>query len=94
MLTITPGTQTLGATLTGVDLAHAFSDADFANVLRALGQYGVLCFPNQSIDAAALRSLSSRFGALHKVLGSDRVESWRTDAPSAFPTPARIGTPT
>ena len=74
MLTIEPGTQTLGATVTGVDLAAPLSDRDFASVVRALGEYGVLRFPDQPIEAAALRSFSSRFGALQTILGSDRVE--------------------
>jgi taurine dioxygenase len=64
MLKIEPGNAVLGAKITGVDLAHPLSDADHARVVRALGEYGVLCFPNQPIDAAALRSFSSRFGEL------------------------------
>jgi taurine dioxygenase len=64
MLTIEPGNAILGATVTGVDLARPLSDADHARVVRALGQHGVLCFPKQPIDAAALRSFSARFGDL------------------------------
>jgi len=64
MLKIEPSNATLGAKITGVDLSRPLTDADFACVLRALGQFGVLCFPNQPIDAQALRSFSSRFGAL------------------------------
>ncbi len=64
MLTIEPGKAILGAKMTGVDLAQPLADADHARVLRALGQYGVLCFPNQLIDAAALKQFSSRFGEL------------------------------
>ena len=64
MIKIEPGNATLGARVTGVDLACSLSDADFAAVLRALGQYGVLCLPNQPIEAAALRTFSARFGGL------------------------------
>ena len=64
MLKIEPGNTILGATVTGVDLVHPLSAADFAQVLRALGKHGVLCFPKQAIDAAALRQFSSRFGEL------------------------------
>lgn len=64
MLRIEPGNATLGARVTGVDLGRSLSDADFAAVLRALGQYGVLCFPGQPIEAAALRTFSARFGGL------------------------------
>ncbi|MGZ8269520.1 MAG: TauD/TfdA dioxygenase family protein, partial [Burkholderiales bacterium] len=62
MLTLHPGKQTLGARITGVDLNRPLSDEDFASVLRALGDYGVVCFPEQPIEAAALRSFSTRFG--------------------------------
>ena len=64
MLNIEPGNAILGATATGVDLAHPLADDDFACVLRVLGKHGVLCFPKQPIDAAALRTFSSRFGEL------------------------------
>jgi len=64
MIRIEPDNATLGAKVTGVDLARPLSDADFASVLRALAQYGVLCFPNQPIEAAALRTFSARFGGL------------------------------
>jgi taurine dioxygenase len=61
--------------IAGVDLARPLSAADFGSVLRALGQYGVLCFPQQSIDAEQLRSFACRFGELHRVLGNAaRVE--------------------
>ena len=75
MLALKPGHASLGAVITGADLACPLSSADFGLVLRALGRHGVLCFPQQSIDAAQLRSFSSGFGELHRVLGeSARVE--------------------
>lgn len=64
MIRIEPNNAILGATVTGVDLAHPLSDTDFARVLFALGQYGVLCFPDQPIEAAALRAFSACFGGL------------------------------
>ena len=64
MLKIEPGNDILGAKVTGVDLAHPLTEADHARVVQALGQYGVLCFPNQPIEAKALRAFSSRFGEL------------------------------
>src|SRR5689334_24224963 len=56
--------QTLGATVTGIDLARPLSDADFATVVAALGRHGVLCFPDQNLDPPALRDFSQRFGRL------------------------------
>jgi taurine dioxygenase len=54
----------LGATITGVDLLQPLDVGDFSAVLRALGEHGVLHFPNQKIDAAALKQFSARFGGL------------------------------
>lgn len=54
----------LCATVTEVDLARPLSAADFAAIVHALGRYGVLHFPDQNLDAAALRDFSRRFGTL------------------------------
>ncbi len=67
MLNIEPNNAILGATVTGVDLNQPLSDADHARVVQALGQYGVLCFPRQPIEAAALRAFSLRFGSLQMI---------------------------
>lgn len=70
MLKVAPGKDTLGARITGIDLNEPLSNEDFAGVLRALGEYGVLCFPNQPIEAEALRAFSARFGALQVIAGA------------------------
>lgn len=64
MLNIEPHNAILGAKVTGIDLSAPLAGRDFARILKALGEHGVLCFPNQLIDAAALRTFSARFGAL------------------------------
>ena len=64
MLKIEPNNAILGARVTGVDLIAPMVDADFAQILKALGNHGVLCFPDQLIDAATLRTFSARFGEL------------------------------
>ncbi len=64
MLTITPTDSAMGATVTGVDLSKPLSNSDFAQTLQALGEYGVLRFSEQRINAAALRDFSQRFGPL------------------------------
>src|SRR3977135_591528 len=75
MLNIEPGHATLGARVTGADLARPLSDADFARVLWALAQHGVLCFPNQPIEAAALRTFSARFGELQVISSGNASRS-------------------
>ncbi len=69
MLSIEPSSQTLGATVRGVDLQQDLSRAEFASVLRALGEHGVLRFPGQALDAAALRCFSARFGEIQVIKG-------------------------
>ncbi len=64
MLTIEPTGAVLGATVRGVDVARGVSDADFGRILLALGEHGVLRFPDQQIDERALRDFSERFGGI------------------------------
>jgi len=66
--TIEPTGEILGATVRGLDLAHPLSDTDFSTVLGALGRHGVLRFPDQRLDAAALRDFSRRFGSIQDML--------------------------
>ena len=69
MFTVEPTGQILGATVRGADLSQPLSDDDFASVLLALGAHGVLRFPDQKIDAAALRDFSQRFGRIQATSG-------------------------
>jgi len=61
---ITPNNAGLGARVEGVDLSRPVSPGDYRSILRALGQYGVLCFPEQDLDAARLSAFGARFGEL------------------------------
>lgn len=64
MPTIKPSGQTLGARVEGLDLSEPLTDARRAFIFRALGTYGVLHFPCQSLTAASLKAFSERFGKL------------------------------
>ncbi|HEY3848202.1 MAG TPA: TauD/TfdA family dioxygenase [Acetobacteraceae bacterium] len=61
---LTPTGDTLGARITGIDLASPLSREDFAFILVALATHGVLCFPDQRLDPAAQVAFSRRFGEL------------------------------
>ena len=61
---IEPSGEVLGARITGLDLREPLAPRDFGRVLAALGRHGVLCFPGQSLDAAALKGFAGRFGGL------------------------------
>jgi taurine dioxygenase len=58
-----PAGGTLGATIEGIDLARA-SGTDVDRVIDALGRYGVLRFPRQSLSATDLKNFSARLGEL------------------------------
>jgi taurine dioxygenase len=61
---ISPTGKTLGATISDIDLARSLNEADFARIVAALGEHGVLCFPRQSLDASQLKRFAERFGRL------------------------------
>ncbi len=61
---IIPSGQTLGARIEGIDLGEPLSDGDFRTLLRALGQYGVLCFPRQTFETPAFAAFARQFGDL------------------------------
>ena len=64
MIRIEPGSEVLGAKVSGLDLRQPLSKSDFAALLRALGSHGVLRFPDQLISATELKRLSEQFGEL------------------------------
>src|SRR5215510_9342049 len=64
MLNVTPSGQSLGATIDRLDLAQPLADAVQSAVMDALGRYGVLRFPRQSLTGRQLADFSARFGTL------------------------------
>ena len=64
MIKVVPTGETLGATVEGVDLGKPMSRHEFAEIMKAVGHYGVLRFPGQKLDAAQLKGFSARFGSL------------------------------
>jgi len=63
-MNIEPTGEVLGAVVTGIDLGAPLSEGDFATILQALGDHGVLRFPDQGIDAPELRDFAANFGSL------------------------------
>jgi taurine dioxygenase len=64
MLTIEPTGAVLGATVRGVDLARELDEAVFVRILRALGRYGVLRFPDQQLTIGDVQRFSELFGEI------------------------------
>jgi taurine dioxygenase len=56
--------KALGASIEGMDLAQPISDSDFKQILRALGERGVLCFPKQRLETAEFARFGRMFGEL------------------------------
>lgn len=66
-LHVSPVAGSLGAEVSGVDLAAPLSD-DLAEALRAaLAEHLVLCFRDQRLDLAALKRATEAFGPLQRV---------------------------
>jgi taurine dioxygenase len=61
---ITPSGETLGASITDIDLGTRLSDQDRRTILRALGEHGVLCFPRQTFATPEFAAFARRFGDL------------------------------
>ncbi len=61
---IEPTGKILGATITGLDLAQAPTDPEFRQILKALGDHGVLCFPRQRLETEAFARFGAMFGEL------------------------------
>jgi taurine dioxygenase len=63
-MNIHPSGKALGATIEGIDLAQPLSDPDFKQILRALGEHGVLCFPKQRLATEDFVRFGRLFGEL------------------------------
>ena len=61
---LTPNKTSMGVRIDDIDLSRPVSHPEFATIFAALGKYGVLWFPQQRLDARALKAFSERFGSL------------------------------
>jgi taurine dioxygenase len=61
---IEPSRFSLGARILGLDLSKELSTPCIEALVRALGTYGVLSYPNQNLTALELTRFSAYFGEL------------------------------
>jgi taurine dioxygenase len=61
---VIPSGEALGASIEGLDLARPLAPAELDEVLKALGQHGVIRFPRQELTGAQLRDFSAQLGDL------------------------------
>ena len=66
MVSVEPSGAILGATIRGLDLSAPLDDVDLGRILLALGRYGVLRFPGQTLDPVRQRAFCERLGPLHQ----------------------------
>lgn len=71
-LTITPTGATLGATVTGVNLA-TLNDARWADIERAFHVHAVLIFPSQHLSEAAQIDFGRRFGTIEHLVADRKI---------------------
>jgi taurine dioxygenase len=67
---VVPSGESLGARVEGLDLARPLAPAELDVVVQALGKYGVLRFPRQSLTGRQLRDFSAQLGELEINVGS------------------------
>ncbi|MGQ0653043.1 MAG: TauD/TfdA dioxygenase family protein, partial [Betaproteobacteria bacterium] len=61
---VIPSGARLGAPVQGVDLSQPIPGALVEELIQALGRYGVLRYPAQSLTTLELRDFAARFGKL------------------------------
>jgi taurine dioxygenase len=59
-----PSGESLGARVEGIDLSQALTAPAFKQLEQALGQYGVLCYPQQNLSSLQLKTFAEQFGRL------------------------------
>lgn len=64
MYTAKPSGEILGCRIEGLDLTQPFGKKELGFTLRCLADYGVVCFPRQSLDPGAQVAFSRLFGDL------------------------------
>jgi taurine dioxygenase len=61
---ITASGKVLGACVDGIDLSKPLDDRTFEALKQALGEHGVLWYPDQRLEAVDLKRFAQRFGTL------------------------------
>ena len=63
-MNIIESNKTLGARVEDLNLAQPLTDAQFNTLEQALGRYGVLSYPRQTLTSLQLKTFAERFGRL------------------------------
>ena len=69
MISIESSGRHLGATVHGVDVSKPLTPSIFGSVLEAIGKYGLLRFPQQTLSPKQHRDFASMFGHTPAIRG-------------------------
>src|SRR3954466_13366283 len=70
MMKTIPSGEALGAAIEGLDLSRPLTKPALDEMLQALGKYGVIRFPRQTLTGAQLRDFAAQLGDLEINVGS------------------------
>ena len=95
--TVSPLTGTIGAELSGVDLAQDLDAETVADIRRALLEHKVVFFRDQALDYESQVAFARRFGTLtlgHPTIQSPPEQPLLEEVDSRRARPPPTGTPT
>ena len=72
MPSVFPSDYSLGCRIEGIDLSKPLDHYDEALIIDAFGRFGVVCFPNQSLEPVEHKAFASRFGSLEVNVAAGR----------------------
>ena len=64
MVNVVPNDDIMGARVEGLDLSKPMDRKVYETVMHAVGTHGVVCFPDQHLEAGELKAFAQNFGGL------------------------------
>ena len=64
MVNVVPNDDIMGARVEGLDLSKPMDREVYETIMHAVGTHGVVCFPDQHLEAGELKAFAQNFGGL------------------------------
>lgn len=64
MFNVVPNDDIMGARVEGLDLSKPMDREVYETIMHAVGTHGVVCFPDQHLEAGELKAFAQNFGGL------------------------------
>ncbi|RUM96697.1 TauD/TfdA family dioxygenase [Pseudaminobacter arsenicus] len=71
---VIPTGGALGARIEGLDLSRPLKEDEVKGIVRAVGEHGVICIPDQKLEPVHLKAFSGNFGELEVNVASSFQE--------------------